>query len=164
MTFVFAGLTEATISLAAAYLLLSIVIARRLLALHRRTPDLNTRKLFVMSCLLSSILRTMSFTSMAVLDYCEIKYQVESDAPNSVDSISKEVFFEKAELVMFDFPDFCIISAYILLLLAWAEGYLEVSSLFISLFTSSFIEIYLYLYFTFNPSSLSFLSFAIILI
>jgi len=37
-----------------------------------------------------------------------------------------EEFFEKAVFVLFDFPDFCFVSAYLLLVVIWAEGYLQV--------------------------------------
>ena len=117
--FVFEGLSDATLSLRLIYFLLSIGIARRLKILHQGAPDLNTRKLFVMSCLLSAILRTLSFTTMTVFAYYGYSLSYTGDSTSS-----SVTFFEKAILVLFNFPDFCFVSAYILLLLAWAESYL----------------------------------------
>lgn len=43
-----------------------------------------------------------------------------------------EEFFQKAELVLFDLPDFCCISAYVLLLVVWSEAYLKSRSHWLS--------------------------------
>lgn len=94
--------------------------------------SLNTKKLFIMTLLLTCLLRLMSFTSMAIFDLSAIHYSTntaESNPNNEFfdDSITgTEQFFEKAFLVLFDFPDFCIISAYCLLMVCWAESYLQV--------------------------------------
>lgn len=95
---------------------------------HRST--LNTKKVFIMTCLLTCLLRLMSFTSMAIFDLSAIHYSTntaESGVANFDDNVTgTEEFFEKSFLVLFDFPDFCIISAYSLLMVCWAESYLQV--------------------------------------
>ena len=62
MTLVFENdLVAPTLTLAVAYLLLSIYAYRRLISLHKIAPEMNTRKLFVMTCLLTTTLRLMTF-------------------------------------------------------------------------------------------------------
>jgi hypothetical protein len=59
MTFVFEGLVTASLTLAGIYLVLSLYIARVIINLQRasKTPDITTRKLFVMNLLMTSFLR-----------------------------------------------------------------------------------------------------------
>ena len=62
MTLVFENdLVAPTLTLAIAYFLLSIYASRRLIELHKAAPEMNTRKLFVMTCSLTTILRLMTF-------------------------------------------------------------------------------------------------------
>ncbi len=141
--FVFQGLLGASLSLAAIYLLLAAFTYRRLLWLQSNsTVGLNTRKLFVMTCLLTSVLRFMSFASMALLDLNSVDFKLHSTSEKDDDmngsSTTKE-FFEKALLVLFDFPDFCIISAYVLLIVVWAEAYLKVTCFTPPLFSTCLI-------------------------
>lgn len=69
----------------------------------------------------------MSFASMALLDLNSVDFKIRS-APAEDDDGNPQTkeFFNKALLVLFDFPDFCCISAYVLLLVVWAEAYLQV--------------------------------------
>lgn len=136
MAFIFEKLAWASLVLAVIYLILSILVFKKLRDLHKHSPDLNTRKLFVMTCLLSVVLRTMSFGSMAALDFSEIHYSVHSDSNQKYDdeTTGNETFFEKASFVLFDFPDFCFVSAYVLLLVVWAESFLQVSLVFVKYF------------------------------
>lgn len=89
---------------------------------------LNTRKLFVMTCLLTSFLRFLSFSSMAFLDFQQIEFKLSSTSKtvDDDDPANNSEFFEKALLVLFDFPDFCCVSAYVLLIVVWAEAFLKV--------------------------------------
>ncbi len=131
--FVFQGLLGASFSLAAIYLLLALYTFKKLLWLQSNSTDgLNTRKLFVMTCLLTSVLRFMSFGSMAVLDLNDIHFRLHSagEVDDDMGNSSTKQFFEKALLVLFDFPDFCCISAYVLLIVVWAEAYLKVNYIF----------------------------------
>jgi hypothetical protein len=129
MTFVFERLLGATAILSILYLSLSIYAVMKLVWLQATSsPGLNTRKLFVMTCLLTSILRFMSFGSMAILDLQRVNFSVASGGTIHDDDSKgeNEVFFEKSSIVLFDLPDFCIISSYILLIVVWAEAFLKV--------------------------------------
>eukprot|EP01041_Mallomonas_annulata_P004337 gene4337-8630_t len=107
---------------------MSILAAQRLIWLHQKTSDLNTRKLFVMSCFLTCFLRFLSFLSITALNAGNFKILT---SPNSRTSSSYhndgdiEMFFEKACIVLFDFPDFPCISAYMLLSVLWAEAFIQ---------------------------------------
>ena len=121
MAFVFEGLVGATLTLTILYFLLFVYTGKRLIWLQSNSSSgLNTRKLFVMTCMLTSALRVMSFGSMAMLDLGRVDFEVESDDVSGTGD-----FFEKSSLVLFNFPDFCCISAYVLLLVIWAETYLK---------------------------------------
>ena len=137
MTFSFKGLSTASLCLAGIYFLLAIYTYLKLVWLQSNTSQgLNTRKLFVVYLLLVSVLRFMSFTSMAVLDFEHVDYNFHSD-PNkrlkTNDDGNGENFFEKASLVLFDFPDFCCVSAYVLLIVIWADSYMKVTTILILL-------------------------------
>mmetsp|Transcript_3050 Transcript_3050/g.4753 ORF Transcript_3050/g.4753 Transcript_3050/m.4753 type:complete len:573 (-) Transcript_3050:55-1773(-) len=126
--FVFEGMTGLSITLAVLYALVAVHTTRRLLWLHVDSPDaLNTRKLFVMTLLTTAVLRTMSFSSMAILDLANTDFNINPAGKHSHNSgsSSNREFFDKAFLVLFDFPDFCCISAYVLLIVVWAESYLK---------------------------------------
>lgn len=128
MAFVFEGLIGATLTLTILYFLLFMYTGKRLLWLQSNSSaGLNTRKLFVMTCMLTAALRVMSFGSMAMLDLDRVDFETgaSSDAFESDDSTANGEFFEKASLVLFNFPDFCCVSAYVLLLVIWAESYLK---------------------------------------
>jgi hypothetical protein len=108
------------------------------------STSLNTRKVFVMSCLLSTFLRFLSFGTMSGLNYFD--YQVKTQNTDGGSSTSR--FFDKAALVLFDLPDFCFISAYILLLVVWAEAILASRKHWIS--TTSYRQQSLLVYVIFN--------------
>jgi hypothetical protein len=113
----------ATGILSGLYCLLSIHCYYKLKWLHGISKDLNTRKLLTMSCFLTSILRVMSFTTITTFAVGEInlKSSLEGD---DISENGKEEFFEKSMIVLFDLPDFSIISAYMLIVIVWAESFL----------------------------------------
>lgn len=74
----------------------------------------------MMNCLLTAILRVMTFCSIAAIAWLEYGYSDDDNASATQD------FYEKALVVLFDFPDFSIISAYALLFLVWCEAFLQV--------------------------------------
>mgnify|MGYP000900433637 CR=1 FL=1 len=123
---VFDGLVIVTSLLGFSYFLLSIHALNSLVYLHKLSTLLNIRKLFVLSCLLTSILRTMSFLSLSCFLLSDYNLKSSLDGSNDL-STGKEQFFDKAMIVLFDFPDFSIISAYLLIALLWAESFLQVS-------------------------------------
>jgi hypothetical protein len=138
------GLVVPTFILARLYLVITLYGCRRLRSLHRQTTQLNTRKVFVMSCLLSTFLRFLSFGTMSGLNFFD--YNVESHNASGKNDI--KTFYDKAGLVMFDLPDFCFVSAYILLLVVWAEAILASRKHWIS--TTSYRQRSLLVYLIFN--------------
>ncbi|RYH32523.1 DUF1084 domain-containing protein [archaeon] len=155
MSFVFEGLLGGTITLAVIYLVLIIYVYSKLLWLQSNTPQgLNTRKLFVMSILLTCLLRFMSFASMTLLTLGSVHFQLESGGiktddndDDGGDGTNKE-FFAKASVVLFDFPDFCFVSAYVLLLIVWAETYLKSRRHWLS--SVRFQQVWIWSYLIFN--------------
>ena len=108
--------------LGVAYLSLALHAYRRLLYLQRHSPDLNTRKLFVMSCFLCCVLRVMSFASIVVLNFGYI------NVDETLNSEDEDTFLGAAMLVLIDFPNYVIISAYMLVAVVWAEAFLQVTT------------------------------------
>ena len=73
----FEGLTGASVTLCAIYTGVAIMTTKQLVWLQKNsTTGLNTRKLFVMTCLLTSVLRVMSFASMAILDFANEDFNI----------------------------------------------------------------------------------------
>lgn len=150
---VFEGLTGASVTLACTYFAVAVYTANQLVWLQKNSATgLNTRKLFVMTCLLVSVLRVMSFASMAILDFANEDFHINpSDQKNTNDDDTdgeNQDFFNGAFLVLFDFPDFCGISAYMLLILVWAESYLRSRRHWLSNFR--FRRMWMLIYFVFN--------------
>lgn len=156
MAFIFEGLLGSSLTLAGLYFLLSLYTFRRLQWLQSHSsPGLNTRKLYVMTLLLTVVLRFMSFLSMVLLDLQRVHYQIDSAGSFSDDDNTKNTnnsqeheFFEKATLVLFDFPDFCCISAYVLLIVVWSETYLKSRRHWLS--SLRFRRVWMFTYFIFN--------------
>ncbi len=145
------GLIVPCIVLAVIYFFLTVYGVRCLLRLHSLAPGLNTKKLFVMNCLLASILRLLSFTSMAVFNLMEINVSLEIYVQGSHGDdvvVNVHQFFSKASLVQFDLPDFCFVSAYVLLLIVWAEAILQSRRHWLS--TYSFRRVWILGYIIFN--------------
>jgi len=113
-----------TTILATLYMSLSLYTGHRLILIHRSFPGMNTRKLFVMTIFLTTILRFMSFISMIGLSSLKNHNSIIkiSDDDNVINKDKNSQFLDKAALVLFDFPDFCGVSAYVLLLVVWAEN------------------------------------------
>jgi len=144
----------------------SLLSCRTLLWLHRESPQMTTSKLFVMASLLTTVLRTMSFTLMAILNYNAYNLMVYNGFSGTDDKSpdGEEVgggvgggggkssptteFFQKASIVLFDLPDFCCTSAYVLLLVVWAEAILEARRHWLS--SLSFRRLWLKCYVVFN--------------
>lgn len=121
-----AGLVGASLILSALYLMMAVFAGTKLLYLHKVSPKLNTRKLFVMTCLLTCVLRFMSFGAMTALNYRKLDkdpFVIEDDDGGHISRTDE--FFDKASLALFDFPDYSAVSAYGLLLVVWCEAYLQ---------------------------------------
>lgn len=122
---------------------------------------MNAAKLFVMTCFLTCLLRFLSFSEMACLNYGEsdgsLQQMLRASSASGAssrevinNSAAVQVFFDKVTLVLFNFPDFCCISAYVLLLVVWAEAILETRRHWLS--SISFRQLWLKLYVSFNIS------------
>jgi hypothetical protein len=89
MTLVFENdLVAPTLTLTIAYLILSIYASRRLIELHKAAPEMNTRKLFVMTCSLTTILRLMTFGRFVLRDVT-IAAKSNARSPNIATSLYK---------------------------------------------------------------------------
>jgi hypothetical protein len=71
---------------------------------------------------------------MTAFNYAEFHLKVPTDIiPTGDDPIVTDAFFEKATLVLLDVPDWCCISAYVLLIVICAEALLQVFVMFFPL-------------------------------
>lgn len=116
------GLIAGPLALSALYFLLSVYCCLCLVNSHSVSPRLSIRKVFIMNCFLTSVLRVMSFGSIAVVAWMGYGAGEETD---DLESSPTQDFYEKALVVLFDFPDFSIISAYVLLFLVWSEAFMQ---------------------------------------
>lgn len=150
MGFIFDGLLGGTITLAVLYIFLSTYVYQRLLWVQANSPPgLNVRKLFVMTLLLTAIVRSMSFISMTLLSLGSVDFKLENGTINDDESQSADKdFFNKAAVALFDFPDFYFVSAYVLLVIVWAEAYLKSRRHWLS--ASRFHSFWIWSYFLFN--------------
>jgi len=89
---------------------------------NRQTCILNVdpQKLLGMSIFLVTVIRLLSFIGITLLQLWDIQYKESSAVLVS----SERPFYEKTVLVMFDLPDFIILSCYTLLVLVWVEAFL----------------------------------------
>lgn len=154
------GLPETTFLLSIIYGSLALLASRRLLWLEIITTraEMNTKKMFVMTCFLVTILRFVSFASITVMNFQNFHFASldlsttevsTSDASNPSGSALTSLY-DKANIVLFDLPDFCCISAYVLLLVVWAEAYLKSRQHWLS--TRSFRRHWLLGYLIFNTA------------
>lgn len=68
------------------------------------------------------------YNSMTVFNYAEFHLKVRTDVlPTDDDAVVTDAFFEKATLVLLNVPDWCCISAYVLLIVVCAEALLQVT-------------------------------------
>lgn len=112
-------MVSAPLVLALAYSGLVAYAALALATLRRHSTDVNLRAVFVASCFVSAALRVVSFTSLGLINLV-----VDTDDDGVARDSAYFAFLEKALLVLFDLPDFCHVSAYLLLLLKWTDVFL----------------------------------------
>jgi hypothetical protein len=115
-----ADIVSTPLVLAAIYSCLVVYVALTLAALKHGSPMASLRSLFTVSCLAAAALRVISFASLGAINY----YARTDDDRISRDSPGYS-FLEKSLLVLFDLPDFCCVSAYLLLLLKWTDVFLH---------------------------------------
>ncbi|CAM9299921.1 unnamed protein product [Scytosiphon promiscuus] len=97
----------------------------KLRMLHGKSHSLDTRKLFAMSVLLLCLTRTMGFATIGALNMQSVGFDGAASYRRSWTNDPDERFYEKTMLVLFDLPDFMIVSAYTLLAVVWAEAFLQ---------------------------------------
>lgn len=120
MALVVQGLVAGPLILCCLYGALCVYCCSCLTRAHAASPRLGIRKVFAMNCLLTAALRVLSFGSIAVI--AALGYgHADDDDPSAT-----QQFYEKALVVLFDFPDFSIVSAYVLLFLVWCEAFVQV--------------------------------------
>jgi len=160
-----------TLVLAIVYAVVSGIAARRLVWLDMLTEgnaqtselccsvrvELNTKKMFVVTCFAVTVLRFVSFASMTALNYHNFgllpgggfqeQEQQQGDDGDAASRHNKSLY-DKFSIVLFDLPDFCCVSAYVLLLVVWAEAYLKSRRHWLS--TSSYRRRWIAGYFIFN--------------
>ena len=117
------------------FMLFIIVKLRQLMKLSS-THVLDTRKMLAGSMFLACFLRTCSFITIAVVN--RRGYDAGFHGSGQATAIvvqgasgthrmmgSRLDFFEKSMLVLFDLPDYIIVSSFTLLVLVWAEVFLD---------------------------------------
>lgn len=150
----FDNISYSSLILSFSYCLLSVYTFTRLSWLQSHAPKgLSTSKLFVMTLLLVSSLRFMSFLSLFLLTWADKWTEVTNltasassfgnlsifmsffnasipilSTSNTISSLNTNdtlsIFFEKSLIVLFDFPDFSVLSAYFLLFIVWCDAFL----------------------------------------
>ncbi|KAL3796967.1 hypothetical protein HJC23_000720 [Cyclotella cryptica] len=123
-----------TVSLLLASLLFSfcLVLAKRKYVFLRRVsgPELDTKKLLILSAATACFLRIMSFVGVIAMDIANVRahyslkpvssHPEEGRATNPTDK--NQSFYDSAMTVLFDLPNAIVISTYVLLTLVWAES------------------------------------------
>ncbi|CAM9193138.1 unnamed protein product [Ascophyllum nodosum] len=121
----FAQLGAAPVMLSLLYGATFLHALGKLRMLHRSSRSLGAKKLFTMSILLSCLTRTMGFVTIGALNLQSVRFADEGSPKSSWRDDAEERFYERTIMVLFDLPDFMIISAYTLLAVVWAEAYLQ---------------------------------------
>ena len=76
-----------------------------------------------MSVWLACVVRVMSFVGLGALQIAnvQVNYSMASYDGEDDDKDENQAFYDKAVIVLFDLPDYVIISTYVLMMLVWAE-------------------------------------------
>lgn len=119
-----AALGDVSLTLGVIYLCTSVLIVQRVpAAFHNSRSGLDTKKLFVLSVLVTCLLRTASFVGIGTVAYKS--EELNDDSTSADDGDGNRQLYRMTILVMFDLPDFIILSAYMLLGLVWGETLLR---------------------------------------
>lgn len=84
----------------------------------RSREAVNTKNLFLLSVMTACGLRLMCFAGFCLLDGSDVSISTQSVVSTELD------LYARAVAILFDLPDFMLISTYVLLLLVWAECFL----------------------------------------
>ena len=95
-----------------------LIISRVRTIFQGQGSGLDISKLFILSVLVTSVLRTLSWIGIGLL-----VAEADDDASSRGDALTDDenTFYNNCVYVMFDLPDFIILSAYALLGLIWGE-------------------------------------------
>ena len=139
------------------YLLMQVYVQRKLRLLHSMRRDLDTKKLLLMSLWVACFVRVMTFVGLGALSIANVNvnYAMKDGGSSSEgkseddDTLSSyQDFYDKSVNVLFDLPDYIIVSTYVLLTMVWAECFLH--SRFHTLDSANFRRMWLIGYMVFN--------------
>jgi len=139
------------------YFLMLPMISQKLSILHNRSKELDIVKMFIMSSWFACAVRGMSFAGLGALSIANIgvDYDVkwnnddgDETSGDDVNVVDTNQDFYKSCVVLFDLPDYIILSTYVLLILVWSECF--ISSRYHTLKNNTFRRTWLVTYMVFN--------------
>ena len=109
--------------LAIMYLATLVLVLNRMPTLCRFKWSLDVKSLFIASIMWTVVLRMITWIAIGILSYNAISINDDDDGDdNYADDDDQEiVFYNSAVYVLFDLPDFILLSTYTLLGLLWGE-------------------------------------------
>jgi len=132
------SLTLVLFTSAILYMACLCVVQKKLRTLNRRSVQLDTRKLFVMSVYLVLLVRIFCFITVGALNLSNVKVNYiygNIQRYGQTDDITGgetytyqdhyQDFYDKAVAVLFDLPNYIIISTYMLFALVWMEVFVK---------------------------------------
>jgi hypothetical protein len=117
-------LTLALLISAVLYMFCLILAKRKLSGLNRLSPDLNTKKLLILSVALVSVVRIMTILGVAMMNMANVRAHYSLQPPHS-GSDRHQLFYDRSMTVLFDLPNCMVVSTYVLLTLVWAENFVD---------------------------------------
>ncbi|KDO24642.1 hypothetical protein SPRG_10175 [Saprolegnia parasitica CBS 223.65] len=125
------GLAMASYFLALCYMLMTFISVSKLYATRHKNASMSrTTQLLLMTISLGCLFRTATFTTLCFLDFqhtdaslspLSARFQVPDDTPHAEESDLS--FYNKVVAVLFNLPDYLFVSAYLLVVLLWAETF-----------------------------------------
>ncbi len=109
-------LTLALLISAVLYMFCLILAKRKLSVLNRLCPDLNTKKLLILSVALVSVVRIMTLLGVAMMNMANVRAHY-SLQPAHAGSDRHQLFYDRSMTVLFDLPNCMVVSTYVLLTL-----------------------------------------------
>jgi len=137
VTFTLSMLNVSLIIASVLYLFCFILAKRKLSSLHDMHPDLSLKKLLLLSVLILSFIRIMTFLGVTMMDIANVRAHYipnpahyhrhsHNDSKNGYEKIAhNQSFYDSSMMVLFDLPNAIVVSTYALLTLVWAECFLQ---------------------------------------